>query len=44
MIAAAIQAGLTTGGAIFITLAWSGILGLTIFCFYRVFSTRDREK
>lgn len=44
MIAVTIQAGLTIGGAIFITLAWSGILGLTIFCFYRVFTTRDRQK
>ena len=44
MIAAANQVGLTTGGAIFLTLAWSGILGFTIFCFYRVFSTRDRRK
>ncbi len=44
MIAAANPVGLTTGGAIFLMLAWSGILGLTIFCFYRVFSTRDRRK
>ncbi|MCZ6695118.1 MAG: hypothetical protein O7A63_01135 [Acidobacteria bacterium] len=44
MIGVAGPAGLTTGGAIFITLAWGGILGLTIFCFYRIFSTRDRQK
>ncbi len=44
MTGAAASTGLTVGGTIFLTLAWGGILGLSIFCFYRVFSSRDRRR
>ncbi len=42
MIAAA-AGGLTTGGILFMAAAWGGILGLTIFCFYRIFTGRGRR-
>jgi hypothetical protein len=36
--------GLTTGGIIFLTCAWGGMIGLTIFCFYKVFKSERKPK
>ncbi len=36
--------GLSMGGAIFITLAWGGILSLTVFCFYKVFKDSGHKR
>ena len=44
VIGATASTGLSLGGAIFITLAWGGILSLTVFCFYRIFkSSRNKH-
>jgi hypothetical protein len=34
---------LTAGGITFLLLAWGGITGLTVFCFYRLIPTRERR-
>lgn len=34
--------GLTAGGWLFLALAWGLIIGMTIFCFYRLFATQDK--
>lgn len=34
---------LTTGGITFMLLAWGGITGLAVFCFYRLITTRERR-
>lgn len=36
--------GLTPGGWTFLALAWGGILGSTLYCFYRLLRTRDRRR
>ena len=36
--------GLTAGGIAFLLLAWGGIIGLTVFCFYRIFQTQGRKR
>jgi len=30
-------------GWIFLTVSWAGILGLTAFCFYKVFTEKEEE-
>ena len=34
--------GLTAGGWLFLVLAWGVIVGVTVYCFYRLFQTQDR--
>ena len=34
--------GLNTGGWLFLVLAWGVIVGVTVYCFYRLFQTQDR--
>jgi hypothetical protein len=36
--------GLTTGGIIFLALAWGGIGWLTIYCFVKVFKSEKKKK
>jgi hypothetical protein len=36
--------GLTTGGIIFMALAWGGISLLTIYCFTKVFKSERKRK
>lgn len=35
--------GLTTAGLIFVIIAWSAILGVTIFCFWKVLVSKRDE-
>ncbi len=35
--------GLTTGGILFITLAWGIIIILTSYCFFRVFKSEKKN-
>ncbi len=35
--------GLTTNGIIFLVLAWTVILSLTTFCFYKVFKGEKKD-
>ncbi len=42
MSAPAGPAGLTSGGVVFLLLAWGGIFALTLFCFYKLFKTQGR--
>lgn len=35
--------GLTSEGIIFLVLAWSIIISLVVFCFYKVFRTEDKK-
>lgn len=36
--------GLSAGGWLFLLLAFGGILGVTLYCFYRLLKTRDRTQ
>jgi hypothetical protein len=44
MIGATPSTGLSTAGAIFMALAWTGILSLAVFCFYRIFKSSRRKR
>lgn len=35
--------GLTTGGIIFLTLAWGSVTSLTIYCFYKVMKSEKKQ-
>jgi hypothetical protein len=39
----AVPTSLTAGGLAFMLLAWGGITGLTVFCFYKLFRTQERR-
>ncbi len=34
---------MNAGAAIFMLLSWAGVFALTGFCFYRVFTSKDRS-
>ena len=34
--------GLTAGGWLFLVIAWGVIIGVTVYCFRRLFQTQDR--
>lgn len=34
--------GLTAGGWLFLVLAWGVIIGVTVYCFSRLFQAQDR--
>jgi len=35
--------GMTSGGWIFMTLSWGFIIGLTVFCFYKLLRTTNKK-
>jgi hypothetical protein len=37
-------AGLSAGGIVFMLLAWGGIIGVTLYCFYKLLKTKDRKR
>ena len=38
------EAGLSAGGIVFMLLAWGGIIGVTLYCFYKLLKTQDRKR
>ncbi len=36
--------GLTTGGIIFLTVAWSSVITLMFYCFIKVFKSERKDK
>lgn len=39
----AVSSTLTGAGLTFMLLAWGGITGFTVFCFYRLIRTKERR-
>ncbi len=44
MTAAGAVTGLTAGGVVFMVLAWGGIIGVTLYCFYKLLKTEERKR
>jgi hypothetical protein len=36
--------GLTLAGAIFMAISWSLVIGLNLFCFYKIINSQQKEE